>query len=44
MMLDKIKNATRNDPIFAKVKNSLKEGKLNKSDQSLKPFGFSVNA
>ena len=38
MTLDEIKEATRNDPILTKVKNSLKEGKWEESDQSLKPF------
>ena len=38
MTLDEIKEATCNDPILTKVKNSLKEGKWDESDQSLKPF------
>ena len=38
MTLDEIKKATRNDPVLTKVKNSLKEGKWDKSDQSIKPF------
>ena len=38
MTLDEVKKATRNDPILTKVKNSLKEGKWDKSDQSIKPF------
>ena len=38
MTLDEIKEATRNDLILTKVKNSLKEGKWDESDQSIKPF------
>ena len=38
MTLDEIKKATRNDPVLTKVKNSLKEGKWDESDQSIKPF------
>ena len=38
MTLDEIKEATRNDLILTKVKNSLNEGKWDESDQSIKPF------
>ena len=38
MTLDELKKATRNDQILIKVKNSLKEGKWDESDQSIKPF------
>ena len=38
MTLDEIKKATRNDLVLTKVKNSLKEGKRDESDQSIKPF------